>query len=187
MSDTRQQSGSPPRDQKSRPRALERRTARARPENSRLDEQTARLLWDEFKLIQDKIDRIGDFHFRVRTWAITLSTALVAGGLAKSVSWYTYLLALPLISTFHLIDRTQSYWEEAMVGRAAVIERMLRRSHRLAPRLVQFLRRKKNDIRETRLGVLILRRDQIFYALMYLLVLTVTGISAYSMREAVLP
>jgi hypothetical protein len=56
--------------------------------------------WDEYKLIQEKLDRIGDFRFRVRGWAITLVTGLIAAGLAKEIPAYVYIVAEVPVAAF---------------------------------------------------------------------------------------
>lgn len=38
-------------------------------------EDVFKLCWDEYKLLQDKIDRIGTFKFQVKGWSATLVLA----------------------------------------------------------------------------------------------------------------
>ena len=55
------------------------------------DDEVARpanpnISWEEFKVIQDKIDRISDFRFRVRGWVVALVTGLLAAGVSERIS-----------------------------------------------------------------------------------------------------
>lgn len=136
-----------------------------------------RLLWEEFKLTQDKIDRIGDFHFRVRTWAITLSTALVVAAIANKVPWYAYLAMLPLIVAFNLIDRAQTKWQGALLGRARHLEKQLRARGLEGPRIAQFLDNSRRDLMEGWFGRRVVENGRAFYFVMYLLVLTASGVA----------
>lgn len=136
-----------------------------------------RLLWEEFKLTQDKIDRIGDFHFRVRTWAITLSTALVVAAIANKVPWYAYLATLPLIVAFNLIDRAQTKWQGALLGRARHLEKQLRARGLEGPRIAQFLDASRRDLMEGWFGRRVVENGRVFYFVMYLLVLTASGLA----------
>lgn len=131
-----------------------------------------RLLWEEFKLTQDKIDRIGDFHFRVRTWAITLSTALVVAAIANKVPWYAYLATLSLIFAFNLIDRAQTNWQGALLGRARHLEKQLRDRGLEGPRIAQFLDNCRRGLMEEWRGRLVVGNGRVFYIVMYILVLT---------------
>jgi hypothetical protein len=130
-----------------------------------------KLLWEEFKLTQDKIDRIGDFHFRVRTWAITLSTALVVAGVANKVPWWAYLATLPLIVAFNLIDRAQTKWQGALSARARHLEKELRGRGLDGPRIAQYLDDCRRELEEEWFGRRIVGNGRVFYVTMYTLVL----------------
>ena len=134
-------------------------------------EQKARdYRWDEYKLIQDKIDKIGDFHFRIRTWAITLVTAIVLGGWAKDIPWYAYLASLAPVLSFNLIDAAQSHWQVALMQRAAQIERALHATkNETSPRVAQILKHATQNLRATRWKWPIRHHAKVFYGTMYAL------------------
>lgn len=83
------------------------------------------LSWDEYRLLQDKVDRIGDFHFRVKGWLVTLVTGAVVGGFASGIPWWGYLLALVLIFSFWLVDWQQTRIEEGYIARLEELELVL--------------------------------------------------------------
>lgn len=149
--------------------------------------------WDEYKLIQDKIDKIGDFHFRVRSWAITLTSAIAIGGFAKEVPWYV-LFAGPLsIFAFQMIDKAQTHWQKALMQRADQIERQMRRQGK-GPRIVQVLRQRERDIGRGVTGWPVVANASVFYLVMYLLSMAaivvgfcVTGRSSLVAGKAPLP
>ncbi len=144
-----------------------------------------KLLWEEFKLAQDKIDRIGDFHFRVRTWAITLSTALVVAAIANKVPGYAYLAMLPLIVAFNLIDRAQTKWQGALLGRARHLEKQLRARGLEGPRIAQFLDDSRRDLMEGWFGRRVVENGRVFYLVMYILVLTASVVAWRDTRPTV--
>jgi hypothetical protein len=40
------------------------------------DNRHVEQIWTEYKLVQDKIDKIGDFKFRVKGWCVTLEPVM---------------------------------------------------------------------------------------------------------------
>jgi hypothetical protein len=146
-----------------------------------LKPETVRVLWEEFKLVQDKIDRIGDFHFRIRTWAITLVSAMVVGGFANKIGWYLYLISCLPVLSFHLIDRAQTGWQSALVGRAATLETVLRRTLQgKGPRIVHAIRAKQRELLKPLLGSWVVRNGRVFYTVMYLLLMSAVLIALSS-------
>lgn len=127
-----------------------------------------------------KIDRIGDFHFRVRTWAITLTTALVVAGIANKVPWYAYLAMLPLTFTFNLIDRAQTKWQGALTVRARLLEKQLHTYGLEGPRIARSLDGVHRELEKTWSGLFVIGNGRIFYIVMYLFV---AATSAYSCRS----
>ena len=138
-----------------------------------------KLLWEEFKLTQDKIDRIGDFHFRVRTWAITLATGLVVAGVSNKVPWYAYLAMLPIILTFNLIDQAQTNWQGALAARARLLVKRLHEHGLDGPRIAESLDRKRRELEQTWRGLPVVRNGSVFYVVMYLFVVAT---SVYARR-----
>jgi len=56
-----------------------------------LDKERRAMLFDEDKILQQKFDKIGDFQFRVKQWALTLFAALV-GAQVTHPAWPSVLL-----------------------------------------------------------------------------------------------
>lgn len=134
---------------------------------------------DEFRLIQDKLDHIGDFRFRVRGWVITLVTALFTAGLTREIPWHVYLLAeLPVLG-FHFMERAQSIWQSVLVTRASILEEHLR-SHAEwpAPGIVAGFRERRRRLRHTRMGRIVLHDERNFYTMMYILPLLAAALAA---------
>lgn len=71
-------------------------------------EEAIKLLWDEFKLLQDKIDKIGTFKFQIKGWAATLVLAALIGSRLADAPWYAALLLIPAIFLFLVLEEDQS-------------------------------------------------------------------------------
>lgn len=67
-------------------------------------------LSDEYRILQDKIDKIGGFGFTIKGWSITLVIgALLAGTATKSVPPLLWMTALVLfLGAFFLMEKRQS-------------------------------------------------------------------------------
>lgn len=87
-----------------------------------------KFLWEEYRHLQDRIDRIGDFKFRVRGWLITLLAALGAvvwkGGEAQQ--WPLLWVGLPTTAVFFILEWQQQRYQEAYLQRTRAIEDVLR-------------------------------------------------------------
>lgn len=92
-------------------------------------------MWDEYKLLQGKVDNIGDFRFRIKSWAMTLLMGFVIGGFASKIPTIMYLtVLLPLMIMFHIFDRNQSIWLGAFTQRLRKIELVLRKENKTSSR-----------------------------------------------------
>lgn len=100
----------------------------------------------EYKIIQDKIDKIGGFRFTIRGWSVTLVTASIASIIAANPTRpVAPLLALPLlvfIVLFAMVEQKQNELELHFGARAFQVEREIHRVVRdmgegpvLSPRL----------------------------------------------------
>jgi len=147
-------------------------------------------VWDEYKLLQDKLDRIGDFRFRVRGWAITLVTGLIAAGLATAIPWPAYLLAVIPVIGFHLIERTQCAWQRVFSNRADEIEDYLRANSAWpSPGITTAIRIERRRLRRSWSRLLIVHDEAVFYLIMYGLPLALavsTGQWGASLRASAL-
>jgi hypothetical protein len=82
--------------------------------------QQLMILLEEYKLVQSKIDKLGEFRFIVRGWAITVATggAVVAG----SSIWALFFL-IPALFCFWGIEEYENRVAKLITGRAFQIER----------------------------------------------------------------
>ena len=80
-------------------------------------------LWEEYKLIQAKIDKIGEFQFKVKSWSATLLGAVLFGGAATSRFPVALFCALILTIMFHLSERRQRQLSQRLGRRASALER----------------------------------------------------------------
>ncbi len=81
-------------------------------------------LWDEYKLLQDKIDKIGAFRFTIKGWSITAVIAASAAGSGKGLSTVcTISLGLVLMLVFFfLLEHEQVRWSRLFGNRAGRLE-----------------------------------------------------------------
>lgn len=86
-------------------------------------------LTDEYKIIQDKIDKIGAFRFTIKGWSITvLVGALFAAGAANSARSPFWVLPLLLfLGIFFWLEKRQSDISNRLSLRALQIERTVSR------------------------------------------------------------
>jgi len=97
---------------------------------------SSQLLLEEYKIIQGKIDKLGEDKFKVRSWSFTLLTGGVAvakfsGTLENSsLGPYLLLLFLPAVAAFHLVELRQRQIGKRLGLRAEAIEFIWRRSSR---------------------------------------------------------
>jgi hypothetical protein len=88
----------------------------------------------EYKLLQDKIDKIGGFQFTIKGWSITLViAALFAGGATKLISiWMLAGVLLIFIALFFAMEKKQINLSRSFAQRCRKIEevitKLLRRS-----------------------------------------------------------
>ncbi len=106
------------------------------------------LLRDEYKILQDKIDKIGAFRFTIRGWSVT---AVVGGFLAGSG---IKSLPMPLISisvtitllSFVRFEKQQVVLSNQYMARAREVEELIRTNQRTAfvgPLITQAGRQKR--------------------------------------------
>lgn len=85
-------------------------------------------LYEEYKILQDKIDKIADFGLKVRGWCITLQSAiivaLVSGKLlVDSHSQYLVVIFMFLVVTlFHFLEQEQIETRKILSERARKVE-----------------------------------------------------------------
>ena len=85
-------------------------------------------LTSEYRIIQDKIDKIGSFRFTVKGWSVTLVIASIfATGSSKSISPFLLLLLLWFVWLFYGIERKQNRLGLLFGQRALRIEKEVHR------------------------------------------------------------
>ena len=92
------------------------------PQNQQRTDEPKRL-WDEYKLIQEKIDKIGEFQFKVKGWSATLLGAFVYGGFKTSQLGIALVGGLGIAFLFHITEKRQRAFSKALGERALELER----------------------------------------------------------------
>jgi hypothetical protein len=93
-----------------------------------------RSLADEYKILQDKIDKIGAFRFTIKGWSTTVIIAsLFAGTAANSVPPLLLLSSLfVVLGLFFYVEKKQTdlsrYFGQRTISIEAVLSRILRKS-----------------------------------------------------------
>lgn len=77
---------------------------------------------EEYKLVQGKIDNVQSSQFQVRSWSVSLVTGFVLGIFATHLPLVILAFALPVILIFHMQDRRQKRFREALSSRALELE-----------------------------------------------------------------
>lgn len=82
-------------------------------------------LSEEYKLIQSKIDGIGEFKFKVRGWMITIHSALLAALVTGKIPYpFDYfIIGIPFI--FQLLEREQAEIQSILSERARNVEKAI--------------------------------------------------------------
>src|SRR6266567_1802631 len=91
-------------------------------------------LAEEYKILQSKIDKIGEDRFKVRTWSVTIALGFVLGEkVFSAIPPVALLLAFPTVGIFHLLEHRQRDLGRKLGKRARQIEYMLKKYGRFAP------------------------------------------------------
>ena len=78
--------------------------------------------WDEYKILQDKIDRIGDFKFKIKGWSATLVFGFSLGAFTKHIPPAGYAPAVLMLCGLALLEYRQNVWERAFTERCISLE-----------------------------------------------------------------
>jgi hypothetical protein len=96
----------------------------------------------EYRLLQDKIDKIGAFRFTIRGWSVTLVIAsIIAAGSSNVVSPYILGLLPLFIYALYATERKQNHYSVVFGDRALYLEKRIReelRSHSQGQSIVGF-------------------------------------------------
>lgn len=83
-------------------------------------------LWDEYKLLQDKIDKIGEYQFKVKGWSASLLGLALFGGVAYSRLAAALVSGLAVAAVFHISESRQRLLSKRLQRRAISIEHAMR-------------------------------------------------------------
>jgi hypothetical protein len=104
--------------------------------NSPLPSEYSRPLLDqlvgEYKIAQDKIDKIAGFRFTIRGWSVTLVVAFAFGANTLKLPPYWILSALLPLTAFLLMERSQRRNHHVLSSRAIRLEKRIWRTLRLS-------------------------------------------------------
>jgi uncharacterized membrane protein len=183
--------------QRGRTNQLERANAQsASPETPADNDQLVDRLADEYKILQDKIDKIGAFRFTIKGWSITVIIAgLFAGTAANSVHPVVLFLCLIVVLCLFLyFEKTQTdlshHFGQRAISIETVLSRLLRKSARgrsefvdlrFIPGIAHHLGRQHPKSQSTRRSTFQSLRDAdlYFYVIQAMLVIAVVFVHGY--------
>jgi hypothetical protein len=87
-------------------------------------EYTKRLLELEYAQVRSRIDTIDDVRFKLKGWAVTLSSALLALGLNKGQRW-VMLLSLLIAASLFLVEADYLLRRDALTKRSNELEEVM--------------------------------------------------------------
>jgi hypothetical protein len=93
------------------------------------DTANAARLWEEYKLLQDKVDKIGAFRFTVKAWVVPSLGAFIAALYGAKIPSVFALLGLLFVAAFYFLEKQQHAHQRAFIHRLRVIESFLKRPH----------------------------------------------------------
>ena len=139
---------------------------------------TLNIEWEEYKILQDKIDSIGDFRFRVKGWTVTLIVGFILGGFATSLPSFAFLLGLLIVFGFHFLELHYLNLQKLYVFRIAQLERRLRKRpnrfknnpHFPVPGLFRTLALNKRHPKSWFNKHIVLKAHNIYYMILYLII-----------------
>jgi hypothetical protein len=95
-------------------------------------EYTKKLLEIEYAQVRTRINAVEDIRFKLKGWAITLSTALLALGFSRGQRWIM-VLSLPVAVLLFLIEADYLLRQEALRKRSDDLEDMMESLRRSGP------------------------------------------------------
>lgn len=88
-------------------------------------------LFEEYRIVQNKIDKIADFELKVRGWCITLESALIIGLIAGRIfissPYHIIILMLFIILVFQFLEQEQLETKKILSKRAVIVEQAIDR------------------------------------------------------------
>jgi hypothetical protein len=91
-------------------------------------------LSSEYKILQDKIDKIGGFKFTIRGWSLTLAIAsTITIGSSQTLSPWLLLWLIVFVIVFYMLEHQQDDFQFLFGRRVQGIEKEIRRIVRSYP------------------------------------------------------
>ena len=88
-------------------------------------------LFEEYRIVQNKIDKIADFELKVRGWCITLESALIISLMSEKIHvsspYHIIILMLFIILVFQFLEQEQLETKKILSKRALIVEQALDR------------------------------------------------------------
>lgn len=88
-------------------------------------------LYEEYRIIQNKIDKIADFEFKVRGWCIAFDSAIAISILSGKIDiqhrFLVIVLMLFITLVFQFLEQEQLETKKVLAKRALLVERALDR------------------------------------------------------------
>jgi hypothetical protein len=139
---------------------------------------TLNIEWEEYKILQDKIDSIGDFRFRVKGWTVTLIVGFILGGFATSLPSFAFLLGLLIVFGFHSLELHYVNLQRVYVSRISKLEHRLRKRpdplenkpHFPVPGLFRIVTLNKKRPKSWFKKYIVLKAHNIYYLILYLII-----------------
>ena len=85
---------------------------------------------EEYKLIQGKFDKIGEFRFKIKEWSVTLVLAFLLGTRVFQAPAPYLLMLYPVLLLFWLMERRQLSIQNALGKRVNKLEYVIKKCRR---------------------------------------------------------
>jgi hypothetical protein len=88
-------------------------------------------LFEEYQIVQNKIDKIADFELKVRGWCITLESAIIislmSGKIVFTSPFHAISLMIFVILVFQFLEQEQLETKKVLSKRALIVEHAIDR------------------------------------------------------------
>lgn len=140
-----------------------------------------RLYWEEYKVLQDKIDKIGTFKFQIKGWAATILVGGLVGSKATDAPWYAFLFFAALASTFWLLEEAQAVRGHRYGDRVFILQRKIRGFFaRSMPRIIHGPQIGEYSILPRSTNWFVRRSTMLFYLLLIAICVWAMGVQIFN-------
>lgn len=77
---------------------------------------------EEYRLLQGKLDKIGEFRIQVKSWVVALASAIAFVGLTSDVPPIAMFMSPLFVVAFWLLEEYERLWGRAFSRRLAELE-----------------------------------------------------------------